>query len=119
MESQPKILVVDDEIGMREFLGAFLRAYDLPVVTAGSAEEALEVWEANRGQIRALITDIVMPGMNGKVLAECLRAKKPGLQVIFMSGFLPAEIAEDELDGTFFKKPFNPSELLSALGEKQ
>lgn len=117
MPSKPKILVVDDEVGMREFLGAYFRAYDLPVVTAGCAAEALEQWDANRGQFRAVVTDIVMPGMNGKLLADCLRAKKPGLQVIFMSGYLPSEIAEEELDGTFFKKPFNPSDLLSALGE--
>jgi FixJ family two-component response regulator len=56
-----------------------------------------------------------MPGMNGKALAECLRGKKPGLQVIFMSGYLPSEIAEEDLDGTFFRKPFDPSELLTAL----
>jgi len=117
MQSKPKILVVDDEVGMREFLGAYLRAYDLPVITAASAEDAIALWEENRGQFRAVITDIVMPGMNGKALAECLRAKQPGLQVIFMSGYLPSEIAEEELDGTFFKKPFNPSELITALGE--
>lgn len=119
MEAEKKILVVDDEPGMREFLGAFLRAHDLPVVTAACAEDALKVWETDPDSISAVVTDIVMPGMNGKALSEKLRETRPGLRIIFMSGFLPAEIAEETLDGVFFKKPFNPSELLTALGENR
>ncbi len=115
MDIQDKILVVDDEVGMREFLAAFFRAYDLPVLTAGTAEEALSIWEKKAAEIRAVVTDIVMPGMNGKALAEKLRDDRPALKIIFMSGYLPAEIAEEALDGVFFKKPFNPSDLLAAL----
>lgn len=118
MALEKKILIVDDEAALREFLGAFLRAHDIPVVTAACAEEALQVWEKNPDEIEAVVTDIVMPGMNGKVLSETLRAMRPDLKIIFMSGFLPAEIAEDTLDGVFFKKPFNPSELLVALNKQ-
>ena len=111
-----KILVVDDEAGMREFLAAYFRAYNFPVITAACAEEALLIWEKRSEEIGAVVTDIVMPGMNGKALAEKLRSDRPGLKVIFMSGYLPVEIAEETLDGEFFKKPFNPSDLLAALG---
>jgi two-component system cell cycle sensor histidine kinase/response regulator CckA len=115
MDIENKILVVDDEPGMREFLAAFFRAYDLQVFTAASAEEALSIWEKKASEINAVVTDIVMPGMNGKALAEKLRSDRPTLKIIFMSGYLPAEIAEEALDGVFFKKPFNPSDLLAAL----
>ena len=115
MDSPNKILVVDDEPGMREFLAAFFRAHDLPVLTAGTAEEALNVWEKKAAEINTVVTDIVMPGMNGKALAERLRSDRPTLKIIFMSGYLPAEIAEEALDGVFFKKPFNPSDLLTAV----
>jgi DNA-binding NtrC family response regulator len=117
MEVGKKILIVDDEPDLREFLGEFLRAHDLPAVTAASAEDALRIWEQDGDNISAVLTDIVMPGMNGKALSEKLRTMRPGLKVVFMSGFLPTEIAEDTLDGVFFKKPFNPSELLTALIE--
>ena len=115
MEIPDKILVVDDEPGMREFLAAFFRAYEIPVLTAASAEDALHLWETKADEIRAVVTDIVMPGMNGKALAEKLRADRPAIKIIFMSGYLPAEIAEDALDGAFFAKPFNPSDLLAAV----
>ena len=118
MEVEKKILVVDDEPALREFLGTFLRAHDIPVVTAACAEEALKIWEKNPDAIEAVVTDIVMPGMNGKALSETLRSTRPDLKIIFMSGFLPAEIAEETLDGVFFKKPFNPSELLVALNRQ-
>ena len=117
MNLEKKILVVDDEPALREFLGTFLRAHDIPVVTAACAEEALKIWDRNPDEIEAVVTDIVMPGMNGKALSETLRAARPNLKVVFMSGFLPAEIAEETLDGVFFKKPFNPSELLVALNK--
>lgn len=109
------ILIVDDESGIRDFLGAYLRANDFKVVAAASGEEALELWEEHRTEIQVVITDIVMPGINGKALADRLRARLPQLPVIFMSGYLPEEIAEDALDGVFFKKPFTPGDLLEAV----
>lgn len=111
------ILVVDDEAGIREFLAAYLQSKDFNVLTASCAEEALDLWAESREKIDLLITDIVMPGMNGKVLSEKLAGEKPSLKVIFMSGYLPEEIAEETLDGTFFKKPFHPHELLEAIRE--
>jgi two-component system cell cycle sensor histidine kinase/response regulator CckA len=109
------ILVVDDEVGIREFLAAYLESKDFKVLMAACGEEALELWAEWRDRIELLITDIVMPGINGKVLSEKLVAEKPSLKVIFMSGYLPEEIAEETLEGTFFKKPFHPFELLEAI----
>jgi len=109
------ILIVDDEIGIREFLAAYLQSKDFKILTAGSGEEALNIWAESREEIELLVTDIVMPGMNGKALAEKLSEQKPSLKVVFMSGYLPEEIAEETLDGVFFKKPFHPHELLEKL----
>jgi two-component system, cell cycle sensor histidine kinase and response regulator CckA len=114
---RPVILVVDDETGIREFLATYLQSKNLQVLTAGTAEEALAIWAEEKGRIDLLITDIVMPGMNGKMLAEKLMAEKPTLPVIFMSGYVPQEIAAETLNGVFFKKPFHPQELLQAIRE--
>ena len=109
------ILIVDDESGIREFLATYLSSKDFKVLTAASAEDAMRVWQDHLSEIDLLITDIVMPGMNGKDLATHLRMERPSLKVIFMSGYLPEEVAEEALDGIFFKKPFHPAELLVAI----
>ena len=113
--SQRVILVVDDESGIGEFLAAYLQSKDFKVFTAASAEEALNLWGEIRSKVSLLITDIIMPGLNGKLLAEKLMAEKPTLKVIFMSGYLPEEVAEENLGANFFRKPFHPHELLKAI----
>lgn len=113
--SEHVILVVDDESGIREFLAAYLQSKDFKVFTACSAEEAFKLWPEIRSDVGLLITDIIMPGMHGQLLAEKLCADNPDLEVIFMSGYLPEEIAEEKLGGTFFRKPFHPHELLRAI----
>lgn len=111
------ILVVDDESAIRDFLEIYLRSKNFKVLTAGNAQEALAVCEQSPLQIDLLLTDVVMPGLNGKMLADKLRATMPNLKVIFMSGYLPHEVAEETLEETFFKKPFHPVELLEAIRE--
>ena len=109
------ILVVDDEPGIREFLLTYLTNKNFKVLTADCAATALHLWEENRKRIDLLLTDVIMPGLNGKVLAERLLSEKPELKIIFMSGYLPQEIAAETEEYTFFKKPFHPAELLEAI----
>jgi DNA-binding NtrC family response regulator len=111
------VLVVDDETGIREFLGMYLTSKDFKVFTADSADAARAIWKEQQGAIDLLITDVIMPGLNGKVLAEQLAREKPSLCIIFMSGYLPEEIAVESLQHAFFKKPFHPSELLEKIRE--
>jgi FixJ family two-component response regulator len=56
-----------------------------------------------------------MPGINGKMLSEKLLADKPSLKVVFISGYLPEDIAEETLHGVFFRKPFHPQEFLETI----
>ena len=109
------VLVVDDESGIREFLATYLSNKDFKVITADCAATALHVWEDNGKNVDLLLTDVIMPGINGKLLAERMMREKSSLKVIFMSGYLPQEIAEETSGFTFFKKPFHPGELLEAI----
>jgi two-component system cell cycle sensor histidine kinase/response regulator CckA len=110
-----KILVVDDERAICDFLATYLKTKNFKVLTACSGEDALDVWEEHNKKFDLLLTDVVMPGINGKALADRLRAEKPGLKVIFMSGFLPEEVDEEIIGEVFLNKPFPPGELLQAI----
>ena len=111
------ILVVDDEPGMREFLSLYLRSKNFQVLLAADPVAATEHWEKHRGKIELLLTDVVMPNMNGKELADLFLKECPDLKVIFMSGFLPQDLPEEDLPFPVFKKPFHPSDLLKTIHE--
>jgi two-component system cell cycle sensor histidine kinase/response regulator CckA len=111
------VLVVDDEPGICEFLAAYLKTKKFQVYVASSAEKAMPIWEEHSAKIDLLLTDVVMPGLNGKGLADKLRAERPELKVIFMSGFLPQELGSDVLKEPFLNKPFHPNELMDLIRE--
>jgi CheY-like chemotaxis protein len=108
------ILVVEDADVLRPLLLAVLESYGYRVLIAASGAEALEIAARERESIHLLITDVVMPGMNGRELAERLQADLPGLRVLFTSGY-PADqtirrgIAEGRV--SFIQKPYHPDEL--------
>jgi PAS domain S-box-containing protein len=109
------ILLVEDERSLRVTIRAFLTKLGYRVWTAERPEEALAVAEKNAGEIHLLITDVVMPGMNGRSLAERLRRDDPDLKCIFMSGYPTDALADRGLveDGVnFLGKPF-PREALA------
>ncbi len=112
------ILVVDDEFGIRDFLYAYLKTKNFRVLTADCADEAFSVWESEKDSIDLVLSDIVMPGMNGHAMVEQLVTEKPEVKVIFMSGYMPVEIAEETLKHRFLRKPFKPHELLDAIREE-
>lgn len=115
------ILVVDDEPVARRSARLILEHAGHRVWEASGASEALRLLESRRPLADLLLTDIVMPGMNGIALAAEAHRRWPGLHVLFMSGFT-REFA-DELSGSIcVSKPFRASELVgaveSALGPK-
>jgi DNA-binding NtrC family response regulator len=104
------VLVVDDEPMMRKMLFIILSEWGCKVLSAEDGEEALALaTDAACPEIDILITDLCMPGMTGVELAAELRAVRPGLKTIFVSGFSSEEIAAMEIDlsdAAFVSKPF-------------
>jgi CheY-like chemotaxis protein len=114
------ILLVDDEETVRRFSSRVLVKHGFQVVTAGSGHEAIEAADGRGHAIDLLMTDVMMPGMNGCELAEILLARRPSLRVLFMSGY-----AEDMLvsnvglvpGAAFLGKPFKPKALVTKVRE--
>jgi CheY-like chemotaxis protein len=109
------ILVVEDEQVLRELLREILTGLGYGVLEAANGLEALQVWEAGRGKIDLLLTDLAMPhGVSGRELAAKLREQDPRLPVIFSSGHTREMIQqghEPSPDANFLSKPYRAAEL--------
>mgnify|MGYP000569033885 CR=1 FL=1 len=114
------ILLVEDEQSIRDVSTQILKSLGYTVLTADAPAEALKIMAQRSGGVDLLITDVVMPGMNGKQLAEELSAKQPGLKVLFVSGYTADVIADRGVlhEGvTFLSKPFTVDELARTIRE--
>jgi len=112
------ILLVEDEPMLRELARMILKDYQYLVLEAGSGKEALKVWDEHQGQIDLLLTDMVMPeGINGRELADQLKARKPGLKIIYTSGYSPEVMGADlgHRNVRFLQKPYPPPQLAQAV----
>ena len=113
-----RVLLVEDVLAVRSFILQILHSVGFLVTDAASGEDALEKLAALPESPDLLITDIQMPGMDGRELASYVRAMRPGIRVLFMSGFASKAIQSAELDGTqeaFLAKPFEADELIRAI----
>jgi len=81
------ILLVEDDVALRELLQAALERQSYEVTAVGSAEEAMDCASGERGRFALLLTDIMLPKMDGRMLGATLLAQDPGLKVVYMSGF--------------------------------
>lgn len=114
------VMVVEDEIALRDSICEALRDAGYTVLSAGPGEEALTTAAGHDAEITVLITDVVMPMMNGRELSEKLTAIRPGLKTIFMSGYsddwvIRSGISEARV--AFLQKPFNMTVLARKLRE--
>jgi nitrogen-specific signal transduction histidine kinase len=113
------LMLVEDEEGVRKMVRAALERCGYRVLLAASGPEALEIVRTHDGAIDLLITDMVMPKMNGRELARRLLEKRPGTPVLFISGYLDTQF--DPSDGNsppaFMQKPFAPYELTARVRE--
>ena len=105
------ILLVEDNQQVRRVVRRLLERRGYRVFEAIDGLEALGAFEENGDSIDMLITDVVMPHINGRALVETLRETKPELKVLFMSGYLddiPIMLSHEEFGKLFIQKPFNP-----------
>ena len=110
------ILLVEDEEPVRSLARAVLEQKGYHIIEAASGQSALELWQQHRNTIDLLLTDMVMPGgVSGQELAAQLRAEKPGLKIIYSSGYTDEMLGENSPlrdNPNFMEKPFSPHKLL-------
>ena len=113
------ILVADDEDGVRKLIHAVLATNGYTVLETSDGKEALATFEANNGRIDMVVTDIVMPNMSGIELGDKLTGLRPGLKILYVSGYRdpPAGPVELERERQFLNKPFTPDALLTRVRE--
>ena len=110
------VLVAEDEKAVREYAVESLRRHGYRVIAASNGEEALELANTYQDTIHVLLSDVVMPGMKGPELARRLRASRPGLRVLLMSGYAADMVTGDDLkDAALVSKPFSPASLARAV----
>jgi DNA-binding NtrC family response regulator len=116
VEGPATILLVDDDESLRRLARYILADHGYHVIEASDGAEALEVASAHVGSIDLLLTDVIMPKLNGIVLAERLLQHRPGIAVLFMSGFVEsAFLCAGHPDVKLLAKPFRADHLLDAV----
>ena|SRR5579864_5561620 len=119
LNRERRILLVEDEAFVRGVTAEVLAAAGYQLLLAASATEALQVCHANRGRVNLLLTDIVLPGANGRELARECRALYPGMRVLFISGYAEQQAA-CRISGEsheYLAKPFSTHMLLTKVCE--
>src|SRR5881396_1278167 len=114
------VLVVEDDERVRALARKALEQAGYRVLVAAGGKEALAAAEGHDGPIDLLMTDVVMPEMNGRTLTRRLTQRHPDLKVLYMSGYSDEDIAQHgvfETGTAFIKKPFTPSVLTKKLRE--
>ena len=115
------VLVVEDDPGVRQLTTGVLRDLGYRVLEAGSAREALAKLESDTGKaVRLLLTDVIMPESSGKELADLVRAMRPEVRVLFMSGYAADVLGRHGVleDGVeFLEKPFSVDTLARRIRE--
>ncbi len=112
-ELRATILLVEDEAFVREVTSEVLRSAGYQVLAAGSAVEAESLFDACRGDLQLLLTDVVLPGDTGRVLAEkLLRREKAELKVLLVTGYAEEMAALEARQMECLRKPFSTATLL-------
>jgi two-component system cell cycle sensor histidine kinase/response regulator CckA len=120
LTGQGTILLVEDEEGLRSLNARGLRSRGYSVIEASNGIEAMEALEQENGAVDLVVSDVVMPEMDGPTLLKTMRGRNPDLKIIFVSGY-----AEDAFEKSlpenqqfaFLPKPFTLSQLVAAVKE--
>mgnify|MGYP002651893639 FL=1 len=114
------ILLVEDEEGLRALNARGLASRGYTVLEAGNGVEALEVFAENGGKVDLVVSDVVMPEMDGPTLLKELREKNPALKIIFVSGYAEEAFEKSLPKGqqfNFLAKPFTLKQLIAQVKE--
>jgi hypothetical protein len=114
------ILLVEDDDRVRALVSNMLRKNGFNVLLASAGDQALEIAARHRGRIHLLLTDVVMPGLNGRMLAERLTSSRPDTRVLYMSGYSNDDILRHGVKKNaahFIQKPFSVDALIHKIRE--
>jgi CheY-like chemotaxis protein len=114
------VLLVEDEPAVRALSRLVLQTHGYTVLEASDGAEALKLSERLEGPIDLLLTDVVMPGIGGRPLAEMLRAARPAVKVLFLSGYTDDAVMRHGISHSevaFLQKPFTPATLAAKVRE--
>ena len=112
------ILLVEDEESVRELVQETLEAKGYRLLVADNGSAGIECAGAYPGPIHLVITDVVMPGIGGRELANRLLAQRPGIKVLFVSGYTGDQLmSQEETETSFLQKPFTLQALAGKVRE--
>jgi len=112
------ILVVEDEEGVRAVIVRILTEQGFQVIEAPTAERALQLIDEHPGQIHLLLTDVILPRLSGPAVVQKAQRRRPGLRVLFMSGYTGDELATHGIswdNSWILQKPFEQQQLLRKI----
>lgn len=118
LQGTETILLVEDEEGVRSLARMTLMRHGYKVLEASNGAEALRICEEHREPIELLATDVVMPGMSGRELADALQPLRPTMRVLYMSGYMDDAIVRHGLVHAgvpFLQKPYTPASLAAKV----
>jgi len=123
LTGQGTILLVEDEEGLRALNARGLTSRGYSVLEAGNGVEAIEVLAQNGGRVDLVVSDVVMPEMDGPTMLKEMRKRNPSMKIIFVSGYAEEAFAkslppnDDRKQFSFLPKPFTLKQLVGAVKE--
>jgi CheY-like chemotaxis protein len=119
-QGRETVLLAEDEEQVRRIARVILEMNGYHVLEASGGDEALSIYKQHEGQIDLVMTDVVMPQMSGRELAQSLETLQPGIKVLYMSGYTDDAIVRHGLldqEIAFLQKPFTPEALTLKVRE--
>ncbi|MEZ5317650.1 MAG: ATP-binding protein [Vicinamibacterales bacterium] len=118
LRGQETVLLAEDDEGVRDFVAQTLRRFGYRTIVAGDGQAALALADAHVEPIHLVVTDVIMPGGSGPDLARALAERRPGVPVLFISGYADAELARSATvpkASHLLQKPFTATDLLARV----